>query len=158
MKTFWLAACAASALALGAVPALAADDISKAPRMGPWGFDAAGRDLSVSPRDDLYLYANGTYLKNLEIPADRSRYGSFDKLNELSVNRMRAVLEAAAADKAATGDQARIGIMYRSFMDEAAVNALGAKPMAAAEHSPMIGWNSMPTAQAKSAKTRRPDR
>lgn len=131
MKTFWLAACAASALALGAVPALAADDISKAPRMGPWGFDSAGRDLSVSPRDDLYLHANGTYLKNLEIPADRSRYGSFDKLNELSVNRMRAVLEAAAADKAATGDQARIGIMYRSFMDEAAVNALGAKPMAA---------------------------
>ena len=91
MKTFWLAACAASALALGAVPALAlaADDISKAPRMGPWGFDAAGQDLAVSPRDDLYLYANGTYLKNLEIPADRSRYGSFDKLNELSVNRMR---------------------------------------------------------------------
>ncbi len=130
MKTFWLAACAACALALGAVPALAADDMAKAPRMGPWGFDAAGQDLTVSPRDDLYQYANGTYLKKLEIPADRSRYGSFDVLNELSVNRMRAVLEKAAADKAATGDQARIGVMYRSFMDEAAVNALGAKPMA----------------------------
>ncbi|MFD3265567.1 M13 family metallopeptidase [Phenylobacterium ferrooxidans] len=131
MKTYWLAACAASALALGALPALAADDLAKAPRLGPWGFDAAGRDLTVKPGDDFFLYANGVSQQKLVIPADRSRYGPFDVLNELSVNRMRAVLEKASADKAAAGDEARIGVMYRSFMDEAAVNALGAKPMAA---------------------------
>ena len=132
MKTFWLCACAASALALGTLPLQAAEmgDLTKAPRMGPWGFDRSGQDLSVSPGDSLYMHANGTYLKQLTIPADRSRYGSFDKLNELSINRMRAVLEAASANGQATGDEARIGTLYRSFMDQAGVNALGAKPMA----------------------------
>src|SRR5207302_1470825 len=63
-------------------------------------------------------------------PPDRSRYGAFDGLAELSRNRMRAVLETAAADRAGTGERAKVGTFYRSFMDERAVNALGAKPMA----------------------------
>jgi putative endopeptidase len=134
MKTLWLGAAAAAALAT-ALPTfpLAADatpDISKAPRMGSWGFDLAGRDAAVTPGQDFYDYANGTYVKGLEIPADRSTYGAFDALSELSVNRMRAVLEKAAADPAATGDEAKIGAFYKSFMDEAGVEARGAKPMA----------------------------
>ena len=133
MKTSWLAACAVSALLLAALPAAAADapDIAKAPRMGTWGFDLAGRDTAVAPGQDFYKYANGGYLAAMQIPADRSSYGSFDALRELSTNRMRAVLEKAAADKAATGDAQRIGALYRSFMDQAAVDALGARPMAA---------------------------
>ncbi len=129
MKTFWLAACAASALATAAVSAPAADPLA-APRMGPWGFDAAGQDLSVAPGKDFFDYANGTYIRNQAIPADRSSYGAFDGLRELSVSRMRAVLEKTAADKAATGDAQKIGALYRSFMDEATVEALGAKPIA----------------------------
>jgi putative endopeptidase len=130
MKSSWLAAVAASALATAALPAYAADDALKAPRMGPWGFDAAGQNLSVSPGQDFFDYANGTYVKNQVIPADRSSYGAFDGLRELSVSRMHAVLEKAAADKAATGDTQKIGALYRSFMDEATVEALGAKPIA----------------------------
>jgi putative endopeptidase len=140
MKTNLFGAAAAAALALAAAPALAADapataaaaaaDLSKAARMGPWGFDLSGRDLTVKPGQDFFDYANGTYVAHMAIPADRSRYGVFDALNELSVNRMRAVAEAAAADKAATGERAKIGAYYRSFMDEAAVNAAGAKPLA----------------------------
>ncbi|MDB5424647.1 MAG: peptidase, partial [Phenylobacterium sp.] len=129
MKTLWLGAAAAAAL-LVALPA-AAQDLSKAPRMGTWGFDLAGRDPAVTPAQDFYGYANGTYLKALEIPADRSRFGAFDALNELSQNRMHAVLDKAAADKTATGETAKVGALYRSFLDEAKVEALGAKPMAA---------------------------
>jgi len=132
MKTLWLGAAAAAAL-LAACPAVSqpAPDLAKAPRMGTWGFDLAGRDPTVSPAQDFYQYANGTYLKALEIPADRSRYGAFDGLNELSQNRMHAVLDKAAADKAATGEAQQVGALYRSFLDEAKVNALGAKPLAA---------------------------
>jgi len=150
MKTVWLGAAAAAALAMGAVPAAAfqlhaptsaADamatasggsisDLRHAPRMGAWGFDLTGRDPAVTPGQDFFTYANGTYLQKLEIPSDRSRYGAFDALNELSVNRMRAVVEAAAGDKAAAGDAAKIGALYRSFMDEARIEALGAKPLA----------------------------
>lgn len=132
MKNLWLGAASAVALVCASAPALAADlpDLSKAPRMGPWGFDLAGRDTSVAPSKDFFDYANGVYLNKLEIPADRSRYGAFDSLQELSQQRMRAVLEKAAANTSATGDEAKIGAFYRSFMDEAKVNELGAKPLA----------------------------
>jgi putative endopeptidase len=139
MKSFWLAAAGAATLS-SALPAFAdpappapakppASVLTEAPRLGRWGFDLAGRDTKVSPGKDFFEYANGAYQANLVIPPDRSRYGAFDVLNELSQNRMRAVLEAAAADHAATGERAMVGALYRSFMDEARLEALGAQPL-----------------------------
>ncbi|MBU1375700.1 MAG: peptidase M13 [Alphaproteobacteria bacterium] len=117
-------------------------DLSKAPRMGPWGFDMAGRDTAATPGQSLFAYANGTYMQKLTIPADRSTYGAFNVLDELSKDRMRAVVDKAAANTAATGAEAKVGSLYRSFMDEARVEALGAKPLAA------------DIAKVRSAKTR----
>ena len=140
MKTLWLAAAAA---ALMSTPVLAADAaanatatasapaLTQAPRLGTWGFDLAGRDTSVAPSQNFYRYANGKYLDQLVIPPDRSRFGAFDVLQELSQNRMRVVLEEAAADSAASGDRGKIGAFYRSFMDEKALDAMGARPMRA---------------------------
>ena len=138
MNQSLFACAAAAALALAASgqaaeapastdPAVA--NLTTAPRMGAWGFDAAGRDLAVRPQDDFYGYANGTFISKLQIPADRSRFGMFDQLMDLSQARMRAVLEAAAADPAATGERAQIGALYKAFLDEAAVEAAGAKPL-----------------------------
>ena len=96
MKTAWLAAAAAAALVTAAQPAMsqtkaaaaaaanAPRDLSKAPRMGRWGFDLSGRDTSVAPGHSLFQHANGTYLRRMEIPADRSSYGAFNALDELS--------------------------------------------------------------------------
>ncbi|MDB5447771.1 MAG: peptidase, partial [Phenylobacterium sp.] len=152
MKTLWLAAAAAAALSAPLSAALcgqaaaatkakpaprsatkpaAGPSLTAARRLGAWGFDLSGRDTAVSPGDDLFRYADGSYVKSLQIPPDRSRYGAFDTLVELSQNRMRAVLEKASADKAATGERAKVGTMYRSFMDQARVDALGATPLAA---------------------------
>jgi putative endopeptidase len=142
MKTFWLAAAAAGALT-AAQPALAADSaappkaaapsgadaLTTAPRMGAWGFDLGGRDTAVAPGKSFFDYANGGYVAHLEIPPDRSRFGAFDMLQELSQNRMHAVLDQAANDGQASGDRARVGALYRSFMDEAKLEALGAKPL-----------------------------
>ena len=144
MKTYWLSAAAVAAL-LAAGPALAqrpaakaaapaaatAPDLSKAARMGTWGFDLSGRDTATTPGQDFFQYANGSYVKAMTIPADRTSYGAFDSLNELSQARLHALLDKTAADTAATGDQAKVGALYRSFMAEAKVNALGSKPMAA---------------------------
>lgn len=132
MTIQWLGAASVAALLCVSAPALADNlpDLSKAPRMGPWGFDMSGRDTAVAPSHDFFEYANGTYLKKLEIPADRSRFGAFDALQDLSQQRMRAVTEKAAANTAATGEEAQVGAFYRSYMDEAAVDALGAKPLA----------------------------
>jgi putative endopeptidase len=115
--------------ALGAAAAIGLGAIA-APQIAPWGFDLAGRDISVSPGTDFNGYANGDYLKKLVIPADRSRYGAFDALQALSETRVHGILEQAAADPGATGDAGKIGAFYRAFMDERRADALGARPIA----------------------------
>ncbi len=98
--------------------------------IGAWGFDLAGRDTSVKPGDDFNTYANGAYIRALKIPADRSRFGSFDALSELSQSRVHGLLIAAADDQAATGDQALVGTAFKAFMDENRIETLGATPLA----------------------------
>ena len=56
-------------LAFGAGPALAAE--SAAPSIQ--GLDRSSFDPSVRPQDDLFRAVNGLWLKNTEIPADKSR-------------------------------------------------------------------------------------
>jgi len=99
--------------------------------MGTWGFDLSGRDAATPAGQSLFGYANGGYMRKLEIPADRSSFGAFNLLDELSKDRLRAVVDKAAAGQATTGPEAKVGALYRSFMDEARVEALGAKPLAA---------------------------
>jgi len=98
---------------------------------GTFGVDLAGMDRTVAPGDDFGRYVNGTYLKNLVIPEDQSRYGMFTKLRDLSQERTRGILEAAAARKdAKPGTEAqKVGDFYASFMDEAAIEALGLAPL-----------------------------
>jgi len=101
-----------------------------APQIAPWGFDLAGRDLTVKPGDDFNAYANGTYLRTTEIPADKARFGPFDVLYENAQSQLRAIIEASAANP--SNDNARkVGALYASFMDEAKVEQLGAQPLQA---------------------------
>lgn len=102
-----------------------------APRMGSWGFDLSGRKAGAVAGDSFYKFANGAWDDRTEIPADRSRFGAFDNLRELSDARSRAVIEKAAATKGATGEAQQVGGLYASFMDEATLEALDAKPLAA---------------------------
>jgi len=94
------------------------------PQYGSFGFDVAGMDRNVAPGDSFYRYANGNWDRTTEIPADRSNYGMFIVLDDLSRGRTRAILEEAAR---APGS--RLGDFYASFMDEAAVNAAGIAPL-----------------------------
>jgi len=134
MKHAFSTAALAAVLAWGSV-AVGADapapSLVNQPLMGTWGMDLPGRDLSVSPGQDFFLYANGGYLKSLVIPPDRTGYGVSDALRMLSEDRVHAVLETAAADPAATGDAALIGGFYKAFMDGARVESLDRAPLAA---------------------------
>ena len=94
------------------------------PQIGTFGFDMAGRDLSVKPGADFYDHASGTWAKTTEIPADRAAYGMFHVLQDLSLTRTREILDDAARRP---GDKA--GDFYASFMNEAAVTARGAAPV-----------------------------
>ncbi|WP_408871912.1 M13 family metallopeptidase [Gluconobacter oxydans] len=98
-----------------------------------WGFDEAGMNRAVQPGDNFFEYANGTYLKNLKIPGDMSSYGPFRILYELSLSRQKTILDEAAKKSVdqPTDDMGKIGTYYASFLDQKAVDRLGAKPLAA---------------------------
>ena len=40
-----------------------------------WGFDMSAIDKNVRPGDNFFLYANGNYIRNLTIPADKTSTG-----------------------------------------------------------------------------------
>lgn len=94
------------------------------PQLGTYGFDATGMDSSVSPADDFYLFANGKWAERTQIPADKSNYGMFTALDDLSKDRVKQVLEA---EKDRKGSKA--GDVYASYLDTAAVEKKGLKPI-----------------------------
>ena len=101
-----------------------------ATRYGTWGIDTAGMDRGAKPGADFFGYVNGAWAKNTPIPSDRSSYGSFMVLRDLSEARVRSLVEGyALGDPAKDGDAAKVAALYRGFMDEAAIEALGAKPL-----------------------------
>jgi predicted metalloendopeptidase len=92
--------------------------------------DLKNFDLAVKPQDDFYLYANGTWQKNIVMPADQARWGAFTELAERNSANVRAICERVAAKGAAgTAIERLVGDFYASGMDEAAINAAGATPL-----------------------------
>ena len=130
LTTTALAACAmqASPPPVAAAPApVVAPEATAAPKpqYGSFGFDSAGMDTSVVPGNNFYQYANGTWARNTAIPADKSNYGMFTVLEDLSRQRTRQMIEDQAKDP-----NSRIGAAYASFMDEGAIDSNGLTPFA----------------------------
>jgi putative endopeptidase len=97
------------------------------------GPDVTGMDVTVTPGDDFFAYANGAWVKNTEIPPDRSSYGNSAMLADLNTQRVSELLKNAAAHTAKPGTEAQqIADYYLSFIDEAAIEAKGIKPIAPA--------------------------
>jgi putative endopeptidase len=100
------------------------------PEIGTWGFDVAGMNKQVTPGASFYQYANGAWLKNTKIPEDKSNYGMFTVLGDVSDQRTREIIEAASATGGAEGsEEQQVGDYYKSFMDEAAIEAAGIAPI-----------------------------
>lgn len=89
-----------------------------------------GYDRQVRPQDDLFTFANGQWVRTTQIPADRSGYGAFQKVDEQAQQHLRTIVEDSVARHGAAGspDQ-QIGDFYTSFMDTARLDALGATPL-----------------------------
>lgn len=97
------------------------------------GLNLANFDPAVRPQDDLYRAINGRWLAKTKIPADKSNYGSFSSLQEAAEKQLLAIVKEAAANKAAAaGSEARkVGDFYAAWLDEARLEGLGIKPLAA---------------------------
>ncbi len=97
-----------------------------------WGFDPKNIDPSIRPQDDFYHYANGGWIKKHTIPADESRWGSFNILRYNTEHQLHAIVLDMCDKKSPKkgSDEQRIADMYRSAMDMPRRNALGVKPLA----------------------------
>ncbi len=86
---------------------------------------------SISPGKDFYEYVNDGWLKNTEIPGDRSNYGSFSVLEDETKEAIRTLIEAAAEDKtvAPGSDAQKVGDFYRSLTNLQFRDQLGIKPI-----------------------------
>ncbi|MDB5679563.1 M13 family metallopeptidase [Sphingomonas bacterium] len=125
MKPFAFALLAATALGGAALAqqTVAATPAGK-PQFGTFGFDEAGMDKTVAPGDNFYAFGNGMWAKNTPIPADKSNYGAFNLLSDLSEERTKGILETAASDP-----NSKIGVAYSTFLDRPAIDAKGMAPI-----------------------------
>jgi predicted metalloendopeptidase len=89
-------------------------------------------DRSIKPGDDFYGYANGSWVKSTVIPADRAAYGTFAIFRDVTEKRSVELIQNAAKAQAPAGSDIRkVGDYYATFMDEAAIEAAGVKPLGA---------------------------
>ncbi|WP_439883549.1 M13 family metallopeptidase [Pontibacter sp. MBLB2868] len=88
-------------------------------------------DLSVTPGNDFYTYANGVWLKNNPVPAKETRWGSFNELRDFNINAVKTILNEAASNKNAKEGsiEKRVGDFYAAGMDSAAIDKLGYSPI-----------------------------
>jgi len=93
-------------------------------------FSVEHMDRSVSPGADFTKYAWGAWAARTEIPASKARWGSGDALGENNWQRIRTLLEEAAANPGAPGaNRQKVGDFFASAMDTAALDAAGLRPL-----------------------------
>ena len=118
------------ALALVAGPLAAAAPAAAPAKAAAHGLDLAGMDRTVKPGDDFFAYTNGTWFKHTVIPPDRSADGPFAHLFDLTNRRTGGIIQSAAKAKAPEGSELRkIGDYYTAFLDTAAIEQAGLKPI-----------------------------
>ncbi|HTX99520.1 MAG TPA: M13 family metallopeptidase [Bacteroidota bacterium] len=96
------------------------------------GLNPANMDPSVSPATDFFQYANGGWLAKNPVPAEYSRWGSFEELTEKNYSDLKEILESAENNGAAQKgtNLQRVGDLYASAMDTVQAEQEGLTPIA----------------------------
>ena len=110
---------------IAAVPAAAP---AATPRYAPFGLELQDMDTKVKPGDSFFEYAEGTWLRNHPIPADKTGAGyNFELPDEIEL-QVKKMVEGVTANP--TSPIARkIGDAYAAWMDEAGIEARGLTPL-----------------------------
>jgi endothelin-converting enzyme/putative endopeptidase len=117
------------ALATASLVAVAAPLSAAKPVYGDWGYDKSAMDSSVKPGDDFWSYVNGTWNKNTKIAADRASAGPFVTLSDGAERDVRQIVEKLAGETNRDHLGQQVGDYYSSFMDTAAIDTAGTKPL-----------------------------
>ncbi len=96
------------------------------------GIDPAAMDKAVKPGDDFYGFANGAWMKNTQIPADRSSVGGFFIADQQTERKLEELMtEIVKSSAAADSDEGRIRDFYKAYLDTGKIDAAGMAPVKA---------------------------
>ncbi|MGB5165057.1 MAG: M13-type metalloendopeptidase [Woeseiaceae bacterium] len=94
------------------------------------GIDVANLDSSVRPGDDFFAYVNGKWVRETEIPADKSSYSTFARINDDVQERVKIIVEESASGDFAKGtDEQKVGDLYKSYVNWEVRNERGIQPL-----------------------------
>jgi len=117
-----------SALALSACNTKSGGNATQQAEGTGIGINLASMDKSVVPGDDFYHYANGTWLKNTQIPADRSSIGAFWIADQQREKNSRVLFDGILKSNPTSGNDALIANYYKAYVDTAAIDRAGMTP------------------------------
>ncbi len=116
-------------------PASVAPAASSATAMADAGksiFDISELDPNIKVCQDFNGFVNAKWVAANPIPADHTSWGAFNKLAEDSLNTQHDIVDAAAKNAAgakAGSIEQKIGYLYHSGMDDAAIEKAGFDPI-----------------------------
>ncbi len=93
------------------------------------GVDLEAIDKSANPCNNFFQYACGSWIKNHPIPADESRYGRFNELQDRNLAILRTILEESAKQQNRSAIDQKIGGFYQSCMNEPLIEQKGKAPL-----------------------------
>lgn len=93
-------------------------------------FDKSGMDTTIAPGDNFFLYANGNWMKNTEIPKTQTGWGSFYILHDENQKNLDKILVNAYRSNPSEGSlEQKVGDFYHSGMDTLTIEKLGISPV-----------------------------
>ncbi len=99
------------------------------PELGSFGVDLTAMDTSVKPGDDFFGYASGTWYKNYELPADKTRFGAFNALRDRSEEQVKAIVDDLMTKQDLNTEEKMVHDFYSAYMDTDTINAQGIEPI-----------------------------
>ena len=118
----------ASALALSACNAAVDNQAQQQAPGTQVGIVAASMDTSVRPGDDFFGYANGRWVANTEIPADRSSIGGFFIADQQREKNTRDLFDGILRSNPTSGTEGMIANYYNAYNNTDAIDRAGIGP------------------------------
>lgn len=94
------------------------------------GLDISAMDTSVRPQDDFYNYVNGSWMKTAKIPADKTSWGTYYMLDDITETNCLSILDDLVSKQYPDGSEGqKIQTLYKQYVDWDTRNKQGLSPI-----------------------------
>ena len=94
------------------------------------GLDLSAMDTSVRPQDDFYNYVNGSWMKTAKIPSDKTSWGTYYMLDDITEANCLSILDDLVNKEYPDGSEGqKIQTLYKQYIDWDTRNKQGITPI-----------------------------